>query len=239
MISETQEVIEETDNKESVIIPSNDDNTDEVDEGVVESSSLLHRQNTYTVSQVSKVESKTMVQERFSETCHRVDYQYDQEEPHYKEPDDALNDETDLKQTEETVEKKEDAYVTAEEVRNQKHKLQMSSANNNDTQESHVSNVARALDEDTSREPTVMEETSLSSIAAARKQSRSVDDMSRTSREVEQLISDIRDPELDCSLEDIAAMIEDKGEVEKKQSRVSPEFATAVTMIDKVKTTIL
>merc|ERR1712027_122315 len=97
--------------------------------GVVESSSLLLRQNTYTVNKVTKVESETMVQERFSETCHRVEYQYDMEEPDYKEPDDALNDETDLKQTEKAVEKKEDAYVTAEEVRNQKHKLQMSSAN--------------------------------------------------------------------------------------------------------------
>ena len=56
--------------------------------------------------------------------------------------------------------------------------------------------------------------------------------MSRTSREVEQLINDIRDPNLDCSLDDIAAMIDDNEK--KPESRGSPEFRTAASMIDQV-----
>ena len=52
---------------------------------------------------------------------------------------------------------------------------------------------------------------------------------------MEQLISDIRDPNLDCSLDDIAAMIDSKDDkIEKEKIRGSPEFATAATMIDKV-----
>merc|ERR1712228_779750 len=57
----------------------------------------------------------------------------------------------------------------------------------------------------------------------------------RTSKDVEQLLRDIRDPNLDCSLEDIEAMIEGKEPVTHKEdlNRVSPEFATAVNLIDQ------
>ena len=59
----------------------------------------------------------------------------------------------------------------------------------------------------------------------------------RTSKDVEQLLRDIRDPNLDCSLEDIEAMIEGKELIPPKEelNRVSPEFATAVSMLDQVR----
>merc|ERR1719323_131446 len=204
---------------------SDDEDAEDVDD-VDGDSSLLMRQNTYTLDKMETLQSRVSLrQEHFSETRQSVEYKY--EEPVYKEPDDTLdNDEDDLKVKEEVeeVKKKEDEYVTAEE--------------------------------DRSQEPTLMEETSLASIAAARKQSvseekteetmteekteetmaeeKTEDAMSRTSREVEQLINDIRDPNLDCSLDDIAAMIDGKDEQEKKQSsRGSPEFRTAATMIDQ------
>jgi len=63
----------------------------------------------------------------------------------------------------------------------------------------------------------------------------------RTSKDVEQLIRDIRDPNLDCSLEDIEAMIEGKELIPPTEdlNRVSPEFSTAVTLLDQVLFTIL
>merc|ERR1712198_239997 len=82
-------------------------------------------------------------------------------------------------------------YVTAEEVRNQKHKLQVSAV------ESGGSDTTDALIQEKDGEVTTNLE-----------KHRSIDDLSRTSKEVEQLISDIRDPNLDCSLDDIAAMID-------------------------------
>jgi len=225
-------------------------------------SSLLMRQNTYTLDKMETLQSRVSLrQEHFSETRQSVEYKY--EEPVYKEPDDTLdNDEDDLKVKEEVeeVKKKEDEYVTAEEVRNQKHKLLKNSQSSSvvTTEENRSSSVTTTVthEEHRSQEPTLMEETSLASIAAARKQSvseekteetmteektedtmteeKTEDAMSRTSREVEQLINDIRDPNLDCSLDDIAAMIDGKDEQEKKQSsRGSPEFRTAATMIDQ------
>ena len=216
-------------------------------------SSLLMRQNTYTLDKMETLQSRVSLrQEHFSETRQSVEYKY--EEPVYKEPDDTL-DEDDLKVKEEVeeVKKKEDEYVTAEEVRNQKHKLLKNSQSSSvvTTEENRSSSVTTTVthEEHRSQEPTLMEETSLASIAAARKQSvseetteetmteeKTEDAMSRTSREVEQLINDIRDPNLDCSLDDIAAMIDGKDEQEKKQSsRGSPEFRTAATMIDQVR----
>ena len=49
--------------------------------------------------------------------------EYKIEESDYNEPGDALNNGTEMPQTEKK--KEEDQYVTAEEVRNQKHKLQV------------------------------------------------------------------------------------------------------------------
>merc|ERR1712080_322258 len=59
---------------------------------------------------------------------------------------------------------------------------------------------------------------------------------SRRSKDVDQLLEAIRDPELDSSLEDIAAMIESRDQETPKQEdklRVSPEFAQAAGLIDK------
>merc|ERR1712203_961630 len=60
------------------------------------------------------------------------------------------------------------------------------------------------------------------------------DDMRRRS-DVDQLVEDIRDPELDSSLESIAAMVEESklGAPVEDKLRVSPEFATAAELIDK------
>ena len=212
------------------------------DDEVDADNSLLRRQNTYTVSKMETLQSNaTLVSQNvFSETLHTVKYKY--EEPVYKEPDDTLGEEETKDDLKPEVKKKEDEYVTAEEVRIQKHKLQS-------VQSSSVMTTVTQHQE-RSQEPTLMEETSLSSIAVARKQSKSEektddamskseekteDAMSRTSREVEQLINEIRDPNLDCSLDDIAAMIDGDEAAEKKpSSRGSPEFRTAATMIDQV-----
>jgi len=141
--------------------------------------------------------------------------EYKIEESDYNEPGDALNNGTEMPQTEKK--KEEDQYVTAEEVRNQKHKLQVSAV------ESGGSNTTDALIQEKDGE-----------VITNLEKRRSIDDLSRTSKEVEQLISDIRDPNLDCSLDDIAAMIDSKDDkIEKEKIRGSPEFATAATMIDK------
>ena len=54
-----------------------------------------------------------------------------------------------------------------------------------------------------------------------------------TSQEVEALLRDIRDPGLDCSLEDLEAVMEGKEVPKKDLKRVSPEFTQAANLIEK------
>ena len=210
-------------NQKEILSDGNDEaveeEEDEVDEANLTSSGL-QRQNTYTVRTVEVKESSSEVMERFSETQKLVEYKYEEEveeEPLYREPDEDLA-------AEESVEVKkvvEDQYVTAEEVRTQKHRT------------------LNTVTEVTSREePTIMEETSLASL----NHQESEDGLERTSRDVDQLLKDIRDPNLDCSLEDIEAMIDGKDVKEMKEettNRGSPEFAKAAALIDQVRQTSL
>jgi len=220
-------------NQKEILSDGNDEaveeEEDEVDEANLTSSGL-QRQNTYTVRTVEVKESSSEVMERFSETQKLVEYKYEEEveekveeeveeEPLYREPDEDLA-------AEESVEVKkvvEDQYVTAEEVRTQKHRT------------------LNTVTEVTSREePTIMEETSLASL----NHQESEDGLERTSRDVDPLLDtlislilkDIRDPNLDCSLEDIEAMIDGKDVKEMKEettNRGSPEFAKAAALIDQ------
>ena len=89
------------------------------------------------------------------------------------------------------------------------------------------------------QEPIVMEERSL---AAARSQTKlkSVSGSAEgSSTKIDQLISEIKDPELDSSLEDIAAMInsQESNATEDNKSP-TPVFTTAATMIDQVCSTL-
>ena len=67
--------------------------------------------------------------------------------------------------------------------------------------------------------------------------------MEATHRSVEEIISRISDPNLDCSLEDIEAIVAASGPLDTtppaaEQStscRVSPEFAQAMDLIDQVR----
>ena len=230
--SEEPERIEENQNEIMSDEALTEEEVDEVDEASI-SSSGLQRQNTYTVKTVEVKESSSEVLERFTETQQLVEYKYDeeeQEEPLYKEPDEHLDTpETGEMRTDETVEVRkvvEDEYVTAEEVRTQKHRT-----------------LNTVTEVNTRGEPTIMEETSLASLAslanlASLKTEVQEDGLDRTSRDVDQLLKDIRDPNLDCSLEDIEAMIDGKDVRELKtetNNRGSPEFAKAAALIDQVK----
>ena len=227
--SEEPERIEENQNEIMSDEALTEEEVDEVDEASI-SSSGLQRQNTYTVKTVEVKESSSEVLERFTETQQLVEYKYDeeeQEEPLYKEPDEHLDTpETGEMRTDETVEVRkvvEDEYVTAEEVRTQKHRT-----------------LNTVTEVNTRGEPTIMEETSLASLAnlASLKTQVQEDGLDRTSRDVDQLLKDIRDPNLDCSLEDIEAMIDGKDVRELKtetNNRGSPEFAKAAALIDQVK----
>jgi len=224
--SEEPERIEENQNEIMSDEALTEEEVDEVDEASI-SSSGLQRQNTYTVKTVEVKESSSEVLERFTETQQLVQYKYDeeeQEEPLYKEPDEHLDTETGEMRTDETVEVRkvvEDEYVTAEEVRTQKHRT-----------------LNTVTEVNTRGEPTIMEETSLASLAnlASLKTQVQEDGLDRTSRDVDQLLKDIRDPNLDCSLEDIEAMIDGKDVRELKtetNNRGSPEFAKAAALIDQ------
>ena len=227
--SEEPERIEENQNEIMSDEALTEEEVDEVDEASI-SSSGLQRQNTYTVKTVEVKESSSEVLERFTETQQLVQYKYDeeeQEEPLYKEPDEHLDTpETGEMRKDETVEVRkvvEDEYVTAEEVRTQKHRT-----------------LNTVTEVNTRGEPTIMEETSLASLAnlASLKTEVQEDGLDRTSRDVDQLLKDIRDPNLDCSLEDIEAMIDGKDVRELKtetNNRGSPEFAKAAALIDQVK----
>jgi len=188
----------------------------------MDKSELSQTQSQVTES-VEKSELTQEIQSQFTESLHTVEYKYDGEEPVYKEP--FTGDDDSENEKEEVNNKKESEYVTAEQVRNQKKKIQ-------EEQGTVIVGV-----EDMTREPTIMEETSLlSSVAMSKKQSKSEEALSRTSQEVEQIIDQIRDPNFDCSLDDITAIIDGKTEDDhspSNQNRGSPEFTTAVTMIEK------
>jgi len=203
---------------------------------VILSSSGLHRQNTYTVNQQEMKESSAEILqtelelERFTETQQLVEYKYDreeQEDPLYKEPDEVVMKGSEVMEEVEVKKVVEDQYVTAEEVRSQKHQRALATT---------------TVTEINSRgEPVILEETSLASLAslANLKPGEDLKDpgdgLERTSRDVDQLLKDIRDPNLDCSLDDIEAMIEGKNVRDWKEetSRGSPEFAKAAALIDQ------
>ena len=90
------------------------------------------------------------------------------------------------------------------------------------------------------QEPIVMEERSLAAARSQTKLKSASGSAEGSSTEIDQLISDIKDPELDSSLEDIAAMInsQDSNATEDKRSP-TPVFTTAATMIDQVCRTLL
>eukprot|EP00092_Neocalanus_flemingeri_P005035 GFUD01005415.1.p1 GENE.GFUD01005415.1~~GFUD01005415.1.p1 ORF type:complete len:1058 (+),score=348.20 GFUD01005415.1:302-3475(+) len=184
-------------------------------------------------------------------------------EPLYKEPEDALEpSDTQYKPAanEVSVAKLEDQYVTAEEVRIQKHKVVVKDEifpEETDVTQSipEIPPSFAVENQNNGGEPTIMEETSLLSshipiivplvsipVCSRNTEDEETDhdknfenDNIRTSKDVEQLLRDIRDPNLDCSLEDIEAMIDGKELVPPKEelNRISPEFATAVTLIDQ------
>ena len=209
-----------------------EDEADEVNLSV----SGLHRQNTYTVNTLEVKESSAQVleMERFTETQQFVEYKYEreeQEDPLYKEPDEVVMEEKEVVEVRKVV---EDQYVTAEEVRSQKHQRALQT-----TTVTEVTNRG---------EPILLEETSLAGIASlvslkpAEDLKDPEDGLERTSRDVDQLLKDIRDPNLDCSLDDIEAMIEGKNVSDWKEetnNRGSPEFAKAAALIDQVKKTSL
>jgi len=136
--------------------------------------------------------------------------------------------------------------VTAEEVRIQKHKVIAKEENTKDNVP-----IFAVENTDLTKEPTILEERSLlsshvpmvvpvvsipvQSEESREKETPQEEENIRTSKDVEQLLRDIRDPNLDCSLEDIEAMIEGKELIPPKEelNRVSPEFATAVSMLDQ------
>ena len=175
-------------------------------------------------------ENSAQVLERFTETQQVVEYKYDreaEEDPLYKEPDEVVEEEREVVEVRKVV---EDQYVTAEEVRSQKHQRAL-----------HTTTVTEVSSRG---EPILLEETSLASLAslaslrAAEDVREPEDGLERTSRDVDQLLKDIRDPNLDCSLDDIEAMIEGKKVTEWKEetnNRGSPEFAKAAALIDQVK----
>jgi len=179
------------------------------------------------------------------------------DEPLYKEPEEGPHDEnihndSDINSGVST--KVEDQYVTAEEVRIQKHKVVVKDEIfPEEMVVTQTGPIISVENNDLTKEPTILEERSLLSnniplmvtIPVRSTEQENVDNNQdniaenetlRRSKDVEQLLKDIRDPNLDCSLEDIEAMIEGKELVPPKEelNRVSPEFATAATLIDQV-----
>ena len=208
----------------------------------------------------STMKEQSLQQEEIQRTEFEKGNASQEDEPLYKDPEDSLlKDKNSLVQKELPTAKIEDQYVTAEEVRIQKHKV-------NAKEEAQMMDAATiqptiAIEStDPTKEPTILEATSLlssfiptvtqmvstpvlsSEIEENSKEGekQSEEENIRTSKDVEQLLRDIRDPNLDCSLEDIEAMIEGKEPVTHKEdlNRVSPEFATAVNLIDQVLTYI-
>jgi len=203
----------------------------------------------------STMKEQSLQQEEIQRTEFEKGNASQEDEPLYKDPEDSLlKDKNSLVQKELPTAKIEDQYVTAEEVRIQKHKV-------NAKEEAQMMDAATiqptiAIEStDPTKEPTILEATSLlssfiptvtqmvstpvlsSEIEENSKEGekQSEEENIRTSKDVEQLLRDIRDPNLDCSLEDIEAMIEGKEPVTHKEdlNRVSPEFATAVNLIDQ------
>ena len=88
----------------------------------MESEQVIHKNEKVEVepnlhdNEISKIENDSPLN-----IADNMDYKI--EESDYNEPGDALNNGTEMPQTEKK--KEEDQYVTAEEVRNQKHKLQV------------------------------------------------------------------------------------------------------------------
>lgn len=203
----------------------------------------------------STMKEQSLQQEEIQRTEFEKENASQEDEPLYKDPEDSLlKDTNSLVQKELPTAKIEDQYVTAEEVRIQKHKV-------NAKEEAQLMDVATiqptiAIEStDPTKEPTILEATSLLSSFiptvtqmvstpvlsseveenSEEGEKQSEEENIRTSKDVEQLLRDIRDPNLDCSLEDIEAMIEGKEPVTHKEdlNRVSPEFATAVNLIDQ------
>merc|ERR1712106_68838 len=169
-----------------------------------------------------------------------------EEEPLYKEPEDALeandNHESHIL-NEISIVKVEDQYVTAEEVRIQKHKVVVKDEIFPEDQVITQSIPIIAVEnQDLTNEPTILEETSLLSnriplivpmvtipVHSAAPEEEDTDpeknaevENIRTSKDVEQLLRDISDPNLDCSLEDIEALIDGKEVPPKEElNRVS------------------
>merc|ERR1711915_1044903 len=200
----------------------------------------------------STMKEPSLQQEKIQGTEFEKENVCQEDEPLYKDPEDSLlNDKNAVVHKELPTVKIEDQYVTAEEVRIQKHKVNLK-------EEAQLMDVATiqptiAIEStDPTKEPTILEATSLLSsfiptvtqmvstpVLSSEMEENSEEDEKqseeeniRTSKDVEQLLRDIRDPNLDCSLEDIEAMIEGKEPVTHKEdlNRVSPEFATAVNL---------
>jgi len=177
------------------------------------------------------------------------------EEPLYKEPEEEPDDKVqdDSNSNVGVVTKVEDQYVTAEEVRIQKHKVVVKDEIfPEEIVATQTGPIISIENNDLTKEPTILEERSLLSnniplmvsipVRSTEQDKVETDqdnnaenETIRRSKDVEQLLRDIRDPNLDCSLEDIEAMIEGKELVPPKEelNRVSPEFATAATLIDQ------
>lgn len=220
-VTEKVENSEKTQSYVTVIINKSEQTVSDITK-TMDKSELTEPPSQVTES-VEESELTPEIQSQFTESLHTVEYKYDGDEPVYKEPFTGDNDSDD--EREEVESKKESEYVTAEQVRNQKKKIQ------------EEQGLVIVGTEDMSKEPTIMEETSLLTTAAlSKKQSKSEEALSRTSQEVEQIIDQIRDPNFDCSLDDISAIIDGKTEEDQSlsgQNRGSPEFTTAVTMIEK------
>jgi len=220
-VTEKVENSEKTQSYVTVIINKSEQTVSDITK-TMDKSELTETPSQVTES-VEESELTPEIQSQFTESLHTVEYKYDGDEPVYKEPFTGDNDSDD--EREEVESKKESEYVTAEQVRNQKKKIQ------------EEQGLVIVGTEDMSKEPTIMEETSLLTTAAlSKKQSKSEEALSRTSQEVEQIIDQIRDPNFDCSLDDISAIIDGKTEEDQSlsgQNRGSPEFTTAVTMIEK------
>jgi len=247
---------------------------EEVDSNI---SSLLQRQNTYTLQKSSGKElcscfsghelnssihirnSLQIFKEVETKRTDLIDV-----EPFYEETENALHPQRTqfsyiTNENEEAEEKIEDQFVIVDKVRTQKNKVMI-----RDGLFAEPTTVAKnvkrttipSMDvgiQDLTKEASLSEETSqprshrqllipvYSDITEDEDidHDKNVEDI-HTSKDVEQLVRDILDPNLDCSLEDIKAMIESNElfPQDEELRRVSPEFATAVTLIDQVDTCI-
>jgi hypothetical protein len=173
------------------------------------------------------------------ETSRDIPFEYSQE-PIYKEAYGEEEDEEDL--VERKVDKGEDKYVTAEEVRIQKHSIEKKLSGSTSVSTTTATSITVVRKEAVSRTDELVsknieqfsEELASASLplavaVAARsgpvedegeqeeveelerslmKKEVSGEEATRRSRDVDQLCEAIRDPELDCSMEDIAAMVE-------------------------------